>query len=132
MPTYIKGHSPDYKVAQVGVIELKIGEVNRKTPFEFCSYGFMFFPLPSDNGGLACKLVHLRKEIRDGRAKFFTNDEKELRSMVEIRDYICGEALVVARENRFNGWVECLEKIMTKDVIYGSFGDFRIDLTESI
>ena len=131
MPKYIKDFSPGYKVAQVGLIELKIEGVSKVMPLGFSSYGFVFHPLPHDNGGLACILLHLRGELHKGSAKFFTNEGNELRTMIEIRDYVCNEALNVAYENRFNGWIECLERIKTRDVIYGSFGDFRIDLTES-
>ena len=131
MPKYIKDFSPGYKVAQVGLINLKIDEASRMMPLGFSSYGFVFHPLPHDNGGLACILLHLRGELRKGSAKFFTNEGNELRTMIEIRDYVCKEALNVAYENRFNDWIEYLERIKTRDVIYGSFGDFRIDLTDS-
>ena len=131
MQKYIKDFSPGYRVAQVGLIDLKIDEVGKMMPLGFSSYGFVFHPLPHDNGGLACILLHLRGELRKGNAKFFTNEGNELRTMIEIRNYVCSEALNVAYENKFNGWIECLEKIKTRDVIYGSFGNFRIDLTES-
>ena len=131
MQKYIKDFSPGYRLAQVGLIDLKIDEVGKMMPLGFSSYGFVFHPLPHDNGGLACILLHLRGELRKGNAKFFTNEGNELRTMIEIRNYVCSEALNVAYENKFNGWIECLEKIKTRDVIYGSFGNFRIDLTES-
>ena len=130
MQKYIKDFSPGYRLAQVGLIDLKIDEVGKMMPLGFSSYGFVFHPLPHDNGGLACILLHLRGELRKGNAKFFTNEGNELRTMIEIRNYVCSEALNVAYENKFNGWIECLEKIKTRDVIYGSFGNFRIDLTE--
>ena len=131
MLTYMKNdRPPSYKATPVGLIELKIEGVSKVMPLEFSSYGFVFHPLPHDNGGLACILLHLRGELRKGNAKFFTNEGNELRTMIEIRNYVCSEALNVAYENKFNGWIECLERIKTRDVIFGSFGDFRLDLTE--